>query len=553
VTVRRVMGIETEYGVVQPGRPNANPMLLSSHVVAAYTALTSAHRHARWDYTDEDPLADARGFRLDRASAHPSLLTDDPSRPAPSGPDTAHEAGGGPHVEQAVDPGASMDPDRLARPGVEEYEDPGAATTVLTNGARLYVDHAHPEYSSPEVTCPRDLVLWDKAGEVVMLRAMRELTANPAMPDVALYKNNGDGKGASYGTHENYLVERAVPFGDLVDHLTPFLVTRQVFAGSGRVGIGPTGQAPGFQLSQRADYIEAEVGLETTLRRPIVNTRDEPHADRKRWRRLHLILGDATLMEVATYLRVGSTSLVLWLIEHGAEHGLLPELEALRLADPVTAVRQVSRDLGLSVRLELADGRRMTALEVQRVYLDVVRRAHDVVGAELDAATAEVLDRWASVLDRLAADPGTCVREVEWLAKLRLLEGMRTRDRIGWDHPRLAAMDIQWSDVRPERGLYHRLAAAGAVERLVTDDDVVRAVTDPPADTRAYFRGTVVRRFPDQVCAASWDSVVLDVPEYASLRRIPLRDPLRGTQAHVGALLDACPDAHTLVERLAQG
>jgi proteasome accessory factor A len=543
VTVRRVMGIETEYGILSPSRPAANPMLLSSHVVAAYTALTSPSAgHARWDYADEDPLADARGFRLDRGSAHPSLLTDDPAHPAPPGPDEGGPAAGAAAGDDAVA--------ALERPDVEEYEDPGAATTVLTNGARLYVDHAHPEYSSPEVTNPRDAVLWDKAGELVMLRAARALTANPAMPDVALYKNNVDGKGASYGTHENYLVDRAVPFDRLVEALTPFLVTRQVFAGAGRVGIGPTGEVPGFQISQRADYIEAEVGLETTLRRPIVNTRDEPHADRTRWRRLHLILGDATLLEVATFLRLGTTSLVLWLVEQAQERpGLLDFVPGLALADPVGAVREVSRDLSLSARLETVHGGTVTALDVQRAYLTAVRTA---VGRP-DDATAEVLARWESVLDRLARDPASCAREVEWVAKWRLLEAMRTRDRIGWDHPRLAAMDIQWSDVRPERGLYHRLVAAGAVERLVTDEDVARAEHDPPVDTRAYFRGTVVRRFPGQVRAASWDSVVLDVPTFASLRRVPLRDPWRGTRAHVGALLDEVPDAATLVERLAGG
>jgi len=539
--VRRVMGIETEYGVLAPDRPTANPMLLSGHVVAAYTALTAAPGgHARWDYADEDPLADARGFRLDRASADPSMLTDDPTRPAPPGPDE-----GAPADESSGWGAAPLD-----RAEIEEVDDPGAATTVLTNGARLYVDHAHPEYSSPEVTNPRDVVVWDKAGEQVMLRAARALAANPVMPDVVLYKNNVDGKGASYGTHENYLVDRAVPFDGLVDALVPFLVTRQVFAGAGRVGIGPTGEVPGFQLSQRADYIEAEVGLETTLRRPIVNTRDEPHADRKRWRRLHLILGDATLLEVATYLRLGTTSLVLWLIEQAQERpGLLDFVPGVRLADPVDAVRRVSRDLTLRARLELADGGTATALDVQRTYLTAVRTA---VG-QADPATADVLDRWASVLDRLAADPTSCAREVEWVAKLRLLEAMRSRDRIGWDHPRLAAMDIQWSDVRPERGLYHRLLAAGAVERLVTDDEVARAVHEPPDDTRAYFRGTVVRRFAGQVRAASWDSVVLDVPSHESLRRVPLRDPWRGTRAHVGELLDTCPDAATLVDRLAGG
>jgi proteasome accessory factor PafA2 len=564
VTVRRVMGIETEYGIVQPGRPQANPMLLSSHVVAAYAALAASTSvgstlRARWDYSDEDPLADARGFRLERGSAHPSLLTDDPEHPAPAGPTgpTPDDAAGraAPSWGAATDGHTDLDASTVDRPMVEDYDDPGAATTILTNGARLYVDHAHPEYSSPEVTNPRDAVLWDKAGEQVMLAAVRSLGANPAMPDVVLYKNNVDGKGASYGTHENYLVDRSVPFADLVTFLTPFLVTRQVFTGAGRVGLGQAGQRTGFQLSQRADYIEAEVGLETTLRRPIVNTRDEPHADRARWRRLHLIIGDATLLEVATYLRLGTTSLVLWLIETGATRPeVLEPLAALRLADPVEAVHAVSRDLSLAAPLTMADGSTMTALEIQRVYLDAVRAALPDAGTGSgDEDTGDVVGRWASVLGRLGTDPMSCAREVEWVAKLRVLDGMRTRDHLQWDSPRLAAMDIQWSDVRPERGLYHRLAAAGAVELLVDPEDVDRAMHRPPHDTRAYFRGTVVRQFPGEVRAASWDSVVLDVPSLPSLRRIPLRDPWRGTEAHVGALLADCPDAATLLVRLGQG
>ncbi len=536
------MGIETEYGVLEPGRPYANPMLLSSHVVAAYAAVAEGEGHTLWDYSDEDPLADARGFRLDRASAHPSLLTDDPLLAAPAGP-----GADAPDAPESADLGMTA----MARPARLDREDPGAATSILTNGARLYVDHAHPEYSSPEVTNPRDAVVWDKAGERVMLAAVRALASTPGMPDVALYKNNVDGKGASYGTHENYLVDRDLPFATLVHGLTPFLVTRQVFAGAGRVGLGQTGQLPGFQLSQRADYIEAEVGLETTLRRPIVNTRDEPHADRLRWRRLHLILGDATMLEVATYLRVATTALMLWLLERDGPQ-VPAALAALTLADPVGAVHQVSRDPSLRVQVELADGRRLTALEVQEACLAAVRTALDDDGGA-DPATAEAVERWASVLVRLRTDPGSCAREVEWVAKLRLLEGMRSRDHLAWDHPRLAAMDIQWSDVRPERGLYHRLVAAGAVERLVGDDEVARAVTSPPEDTRAYFRGTVVRRFAPYVRAASWDAVVLDVPSLPSLCRIPLRDPWRGTKAQVGALLDSSPDVATLVGRLTGG
>ncbi|MFC8921740.1 depupylase/deamidase Dop [Cellulosimicrobium sp. NPDC057127] len=539
------MGIETEYGVLQPGQPLANPMLMSSQVVTTYRALAArsdgARGRARWDYDDEDPLQDARGFHVPRASAHPSMLTDDPSAPAPSGP-----------VADDGERGGSLQ--ELARPTTEEYDDPSAANVILTNGARLYVDHAHPEYSSPEVTVPHDVVCWDVAGERVMLAAARELANAPGAP-VVLYKNNVDGKGASYGTHENFLVDRAVPFGVVVEVLTPFLVTRQVFAGSGRVGLGPAGEEHGFQVSQRADYVEAEVGLETTLRRPIVNTRDEPHADRQRWRRLHLIIGDANLFEPATYLKTGTTSLVLFLVEHLEElgHAVRARLAGLRLADTVGDVQRVSRDLDLKRPLRLADGRSLTALEIQREYLEVAAEASASLSGKdgVDRPTRDVLARWESVLTRLATDRDACARDVEWVAKLRLLDRLRERDGIGWDHPRLAAMDLQWSDVRPERGVYHRLLAAGAVDRVVTEREVGAAVHHAPEDTRAYFRGEVVARYGDQVSAASWDSVIFDVPGAPSLQRVPMMDPLRGTRAHIGALLDASPDAAALLAGLA--
>ncbi|MBD5787300.1 proteasome accessory factor PafA2 [Cellulosimicrobium terreum] len=549
------MGIETEYGVLQPGQPLANPMLMSSQVVTTYRALAArsdgARGRARWDYDDEDPLQDARGFHLPRASAHPSLLTDDPTAPAPSGPRSGPASGSTDDDLAGTTDGSFQE---LARPTTEEYDDPSAANVILTNGARLYVDHAHPEYSSPEVTVPHDVVCWDVAGERVMLAASRELANAPGAP-VVLYKNNVDGKGASYGTHENYLVDREVPFGLIVELLTPFLVTRQVFTGSGRVGLGPTGDAHGFQVSQRADYIEAEVGLETTLRRPIVNTRDEPHADRQRWRRLHLIIGDANLFETATYLKTGTTSLVLFVIERADVLGaqVRARLAGLRLADPVADVQRVSRDLDLDQPLRLADGRTLTALEIQREYLEVadeaVRRLAPASG--VDDPTRDVLARWDSVLTRLGTDRDSCARDVEWVAKLRLLDRLRERDGLDWSHPRLAAMDLQWSDVRPERGIYHRLLAAGAVDRVVTEREVGAAVHHAPEDTRAFFRGEVMARYGDQVSAASWDSVIFDVPGAPSLQRVPMMDPLRGTRAHIGALLDASGDAATLLAGLA--
>ena len=546
MTVRRVMGIETEYGILQPGRPMANPMLLSSYVVAAHVpALEGSRLRAKWDYDDEDPLHDARGFRLQRASAQPSMLTDDPARPAPSG-DVEHAGGSAALLQD------------LARPLVEEHDDPGAANVILTNGARLYVDHAHPEYASPEVTGPLDGVRWDRAGELVMLASVRSLAQNPGLPDVALYKNNVDGKGATYGTHENYLVERCVPFADLARRLIPFFVTRQVFTGAGRVGIGQRCETAGFQLSQRADYIEAEIGLETTLRRPIVNTRDEPHADPERWRRLHVILGDANLLQTATYLKLGTTSLVLWLIEQGSgAHGgpaatALAAIDRLTLQDPVGSVHAVSHDLTVTAQLDLADGRRMTALEIQAEYLAAVRSVLDAAPDPVpDAETADVLSRWASLIDRLGTDPASCAREVEWLAKLRVLEGLRRRDHLPWDHPRLAAVDLQWSDVRPERGLYQRLLEAGAVEQLIDDASAERAAVRPPEDTRAYFRGEALARYAGHISAASWDSIVFDVPGAPTLQRVPMRDPLRGTRDHVGALLERSPDARSLLAALA--
>lgn len=522
MTVQRIFGIETEYGVLQNGNPRANPMLMSSQVVTAYRAVSAqARTHARWDYLDEDPLNDARGFKLERASAHPSMLTDNPNVPAPSGNDT--------YGAQAQ---------HLERPATQAYDDPSAANAILTNGARLYVDHAHPEYSSPEVTNPRDAVIWDAAGERVMLAASRELQRTMGI-DVQLYKNNTDSKGSSYGTHENYLVNRDVPFSTLVTVLTPFFVTRQIFTGSGRVGLGTHGQRTGYQISQRADFMEAEVGLETTLRRPIINTRDEPHATRSKWRRLHVIIGDANLVETTTYLKIATTNLVLWVAEQLEQHrDLADRLDLLILKDPVAEVAAVSRDLSCSELLTTTLNGEMTAIAIQREYLAVVKEmlARATEPDPTPNQTQDVLDRWEDVLNRLEQDPMLCARDVEWVAKLRLLESMQKRNGIGWDHPKIAMMDIQWSDVRPERSLYRKLLAAGALDRIVTDNEIDQAVAHPPKDTRAYFRGEAMAMFGESITGASWDSVIFDVPESATLQRIPMLDPWKGTEAHVGEL-----------------
>jgi proteasome accessory factor PafA2 len=502
MTVRRVVGTELEYGIAVPGQPGANAMLLSSQIVNAYggRADSPRSRRARWDFEEESPLRDARGFDL----------------------------------------GSALGPEYL-----EAEDDAGLANVILTNGARLYVDHAHPEYSTPEVTNPRDLVLWDKAGEWVMAEAARRAALNvPGQPPIQLYKNNTDNKGASYGSHENYLMSRATPFAEIVRHLTPFFVSRQVVCGQGRVGIGQDGRGEGFQISQRADFFEVEVGLETTLKRPIINTRDEPHADAERYRRLHVIIGDANLAEIATYLKLGTTCLVLAMIE---DRFLTLDLS---VDDPVPSLRAVSHDPTLKHLLKMRSGRSLTAVQLQMEYLEQARKyVEDRFGTDVDAQTADVLARWESVLTRLEQDPMLCAEELDWVAKLRVLEGYRARDGLGWGSPRLQLVDLQYSDVRQDRGLYHRLVARGSMRTLVTPAEITRALDSPPEDTRAYFRGECLRRYPAQVAAASWDSVIFDLGR-ESLVRVPTLEPQRGTKAHVGALLDRSPTAEALVEAL---
>jgi Pup amidohydrolase len=492
VAIPKVFGTETEYGIAAVGQPDFNPVLSSSILISTYAG---SLRRIRWDYEQESPLRDARGFE----------------------PVQAREVGD---------------------------EDLGLANVILPNGARYYVDHAHPEYSTPECLTPRDLVTHDKAGERVLERSLQELERSTvAGPALQIYKNNSDGKGNSYGTHENYLVDRALPFGDIVRDLTPFFVSRQIFTGAGKLGAEGQWDARDrsiYQLTQRADFFETEVGLETTLKRPIINTRDEPHADPDRYRRLHVIVGDANMCEVATFLKIGSTALILKMIEDA----FLPDLT---LESPVRSMHEVSRDITCTATITLADGRRLSALQLQWEYLE---HAKKYVEREDDTPeNREVVDRWEAVLASLESEPLTLHRELDWVAKYRLLEGYRERDGLAWSDHKLHLIDLQYHDVRRGKGLYNRLAAADKVDRITTDEAIDTAVMEPPENTRAYFRGRCISRYPDAIAAASWDSLIMDTGRDA-LQRIPMREPLRGTKAHVEELLRSSEDAASLVDKL---
>jgi len=493
VAIPKVCGIETEYGVTLRGVADPNPVLASSMLINGYVE----HHKVGWDFEDESPGRDARGF--------------------------AREGAMPPEIETHL------------------------VNTVLTNGARYYVDHAHPEYSTPECADALELVGADKAGERILARSMlaaRRLT-DPGQ-EIVVYKNNSDGKGNSYGTHENYLVDRAVPFAALVRNLLPWFVSRQVFTGAGKVGSENGAGAVDYQISQRADFFEEEVGLETTLKRPIVNTRDEPHADPQQYRRLHVIAGDANLCEVATFLKVGTTAIVLAMIEDGFI------AKDLSIVGPVAAVRTVSHDPTCRATVELLDGGRLTAVELQWEFLRLAQKYADETG--LDACGGDdiggmVLSRWESVLGALERDPMTLDGQLDWVTKLSLVSAYMERDGLEWSDPKLSLLDLQYHDVRPDRSLYERLVRAGKVERLVEEDDVHLAMTVPPSSTRAYFRGECLARWPDSVVAANWDSVILDVGS-DPLRRIPMMEPLRGTKAHVQPLFDQVGTPAELVERL---
>lgn len=490
----KVCGIETEYGILLSGA-EVDPITASSLIVSAYK--DSSWAFAAFDASHECPSRDVRGVNLDD------------------------------YLDPVID--SKM------------------INTVLSNGARYYVDHAHPEYSSPECATINDAVLFDVAGEFILRQSMEK--ANERLPNgvrIDLYKNNSDGKGNSYGCHENYLIDRQIPFAKLAAFITTHFVTRQIFCGSGKVGHeSPTGvvDQSGFQISQRADFFEELVGLETTMKRPIVNTRDEPHCDPQKYRRLHVIVGDANMSQYATYLKLGTTALILSMIEDD----MFPQ--HLLIGHPVHAIKQISRDISMTEHVLMADGSRKTAISIQHELCAAAKlyvRTIDDCGLSREEAE-HVLNEWEQTLDSLATQPSSLIAKIDWIAKLQLVEGTKKRHGLSESDARLKAIDLMYHSLHPKVCLASKMNLV----KLFDDQDIHIATIHPPDTTRAFFRGRVVDKWCSQIVNANWDSIVFDVAN-RPLQKVYMNEPLKGTRQLTESVINSSSSVEELLAQLGQ-
>jgi len=463
--VDRLVGTEIEYGLaIEKIEPGELPQE-ARRLIAAYPGAYCGN----WDYQAESPLRDLRGFRAPGMQADP------------------HDA----HYDRPVRRALSPAEDHLDR--------------LLPNGARLYHDHGHPEYSTPECRSLFELIAQERAGERIVCGCAKAY-ARASGRAVSIYKNNTDFHGMSYGAHENYLVQRRLPFERLSAGLMPFLVTRILYAGAGKVGLEEeAGSGPvNYQFSQRADFFSQSVGIGTLYRRPLVNTRDEPHANARRYRRLHLIAGDANLSDYALALKLGSTALVLGVLEAG--YG-----PPVALKDPIASLRALSRarwNAPESWLLEDDQGQQLAAITIQRAY----RLAALELYAGRDDESDWVLAEWARVLDLLeAGDLEQLAERLDWAAKLRLLTEFVAAEGLDWQRDRelLQSLDLAYHELDPARGLARGLEQEGRLARLVSEQEIERARSRPPGGTRAALRGECVRRFADRIESLSWGRVSL--------------------------------------------
>ncbi|MBT6408199.1 MAG: proteasome accessory factor PafA2 family protein [Nitrospina sp.] len=452
-----LLGLETEYGIVREDLENSDPVEESMKLLQACERKSV---FCKWAYSQENSHLDMRGFRV-------TSLAQDEEEDAFCAEDRKRSYS---YLDMKCD-------------------------RVLTNGARFYNDHTHPEYSTPECNSVLSLVAHDVAGERIVAECVairnRELGGN----SLQVFKNNTDYSGHSYGTHDNYLIPRETPFEDVVNGLAPFLVTRQLYAGAGKVGSENADDFQGLQLAQRSDFIETLLSIETMTKRPLINTRDEPHAVSSRYRRLHLILGDANMSAYATALKVGSTVLVLNLIA-GEE-----KLADLELADPVADVLRVSLDR--TTALQRKTGGTITALEIQEAYVEAAEKAFAGKNREWDWILAE----WKRTLDELRHSPEKLSDRIDWAIKEKLFTEFMQSEGIGWEDPWLKSLDLEYHNLDPERGLYLGLQQEGAVHSLLNEKEIARAMESPPDGTRAKIRGQAVAQDAENIKSIHWTGV----------------------------------------------
>jgi proteasome accessory factor A len=456
-------GLETEYGISRE-RPEGIDV-----VEEAIAVVRSAHAPGvrdRWDYRREDPHQDARGFRV-------------------------------PSLQQDADEASYFDQDARRPISFTELK----SDLVLRNGARFYNDHTHPEYCTPECTTPRELLQQDWAGDALLIECAIAATGKSGNP-VRLYKNNTDFLGHSYGCHENYLLPRALPWPVLAESMQAFLATRQIFAGAGKYGWEAEDRflQPGFQISQRSDFFTALQGVETMRDRALINTRDEPHADRAKYRRFHVIVGDANLSRFATYLKIGTTALVVRALAAGAPPDRLP-----RLADPVGALTGISRDASWKWRVRLTDGRESGAVDVQRAYLEWVREYAPPADAEWQA----VWDAWKEIVDDLEHDPLSTADRLDWSAKYRLIDQFRESEKLAPDDPWLRSLDLAYHLLDRSEGLFYGLLEGGGLRLPYANKEISSIDIIAPGTTRAALRGACIEKFGPVVESAQWDAVIL--------------------------------------------
>jgi proteasome accessory factor A len=426
-----------------------------------------------------------------------------------------------------------LSPDEVARYLFRRVVSWGRSSNVfLQNGARLYLDvGSHPEYATPECDSIYDLVVHDKAGERILEQllasAEQRLREEGIRGVIYLFKNNTDSAGNSYGCHENYLTSRRDDLAHYAEVLIPFFVSRQIYAGAGKVL--QTARGAIYCIAQRAEHIWEGVSSATTRSRPIINTRDEPHADAERYRRLHVIVGDSNMSEYTTFLKVGATSVLLRMLEDPSV-----VLRDMTLENPIRAIREISHDMTCRRTVRLANGREVSALDIQREYLDRALRYADTKG--LAPLEAKALQMWEHCVNGIEKDPLSLDREVDWVIKYHLLEAYRSRHDLPLAHPRVALMDLQYHDVHRARSLYYKLQDHGLVERMCTDDDVEIAIDNPPQTTRARLRGEFIRRAKERKRDYTVDWVHLKLNDQAQ-RTVLCKDPFKSRDERVEKLI----------------